>query len=179
MVMAKDQEKEIQCIYLSPRGAKRNIEQCREFESSWKWLCSATRSLSTGINVKELFHGIKEREKIKEYQYLQSSLIPIVLQRWCYLRLRGLTAADAGKEISDLTNISLRTLQRWRTEFSEHGGKLFLPARGRYCRAFLTDNEELRNICVDYVRAAADPKGAPAMTANDFREFLNFKVLPK
>ena len=52
--------------------------------------------------------------------------------------------------------------------FLENYGSLIVDGRGNYARSKVLDDKEYRDLALEWVRAHANVKGEPNMTAMDF-----------
>ena len=84
----------------------------------------------------------------------------------------------AAEEVARCLRISERTVRSWRKIFlSNH--RCFEDKRGKYTRYDALDDEEYRDMALEWVRNNACVKGKPNMTAAEFCSWVNCNLLPK
>ena len=84
----------------------------------------------------------------------------------------------AAEEVANCLGISDRTVRAWRKDFlSNH--RSFKERRGKYAWYDALDDEEYRDMCLEWVRNNAYVKGKPNMTAEDFCSWVNVNLLPR
>ena len=84
----------------------------------------------------------------------------------------------AAEEVAKCLGISDRTVRAWRKHFlSNH--RSFEERRGKYARYDALDDEEYRDMALEWVRNNAYVKGKPNMTAEDFCSWVNLNLLPR
>ena len=82
------------------------------------------------------------------------------------------------EEVAKCLGISDRTVRAWRKDFlSNH--RSFKERRGKYARYDALDDEEYRDMALEWVHNNAYVKGKPNMTAEDFCSWVNLNLLPQ
>lgn len=92
--------------------------------------------------------------------------------------LLNFTATKAAEHAAIMIGKSERTVRSWRSDFMEHG-EIPENKQGRYQRrGILWSNEALNKKATIYVRANANVKGQPNLTASSFCSWVNEELLP-
>ena len=81
------------------------------------------------------------------------------------------TSAD--KEVSTCLGITDRTVRSWRKIFLSNSGS-FEKCRGKYKRPDALDDEEYRDMALEWVCQNSYVKGKPNITAADFWSWVRF-----
>ena len=82
------------------------------------------------------------------------------------------------EEVAQCLGISDRTVRSWRKTFLTNH-RCFEAWRGKYAQHDALDDEEYRDMALEWVRNNAYVKGKPNMTAADFCAWVNSNLLPK
>ena len=84
----------------------------------------------------------------------------------------------AAKEVAKCFGISDRTIRAWRKHFLSND-RSFTEKRGKYVRYDALDDEEYRDMGLEWIHNHAYVKGKPNMTAEDFCSWVNSNLLPR
>ena len=108
----------------------------------------------------------------EDIQMMAMMMYDYFVKQFKYMKTR------AAEEVSRCLGISDRTVRSWRKIFlSNH--RCFEERRGKYTRYDALDDEEYKDMALEWVRSNAYVKGKPNMTAADFCAWFNSDLLPK
>ena len=96
-----------------------------------------------------------------------------------YRKQFGLLKTSAAKEVALCLGMGEKTVRLWRKNFLENSGSFTVDGRGKCARSKVLDDEEYRDLALEWVRTHAYVKGKPNMTATDFCTWINSSLLPK
>ena len=96
-----------------------------------------------------------------------------------YRKQYGLLKTSTAKEVSLCLGIGDKTVRTWRKKFLNDSSIFTVDSRGKYSRNKVLDDEEYRDLALEWVRTHAYIKGKPNMTATDFCTWVNSSLLPK
>ena len=96
-----------------------------------------------------------------------------------YRKRFGLLKTSAAKEVALCLGIGEKTVRLWRKNFLENSSSFTVDGRGKYARNKVLDDEEYRDLALEWARSHAYVKGKPNVTALDFCTWVNSSLLPK
>ena len=86
-----------------------------------------------------------------------------------YTERFGLTNTAAAAEVGLLLGFNEKTIRRWRKDFYTNKREFSEYRRGKYVRYAVLEDEEYRDMTLEWIRANAYTKGSPNMPALRFR----------
>ena len=104
-------------------------------------------------------------------------MLAVMLMETLQKRMK-IGSTQAALEAAWITGFNEKTVQTYRKEFFERGGKFRDEARGKYKRFCLFNEESLWLDASMWIRENAVKKGAPNLVARDFCQWVNNDLLP-
>ena len=95
-----------------------------------------------------------------------------------YVNRFGLTKTAASAEVGLLLGFNEKTIRLWRKDFIQNKGEFSEYQRGKYARYIILDDEEYKDMALQWVRSNSYSKETPTMTAKLFCEWVNNHLFP-